>query len=617
METGIDVVYYHRLGSSGGTERRLNFAPGSAVLYSSSPQYAELPNNFIKSAKLERGFDRDMPVGQQLADNLAIELNLRCLGSHSVYGYDSGALRAYILRQQSTETVVVNGEAIYIPNRWFITESDDGGSSWNLVWDGVQERVKQYELGSDGTHKINVLGLAETVLRNLKIDRIGQELWEQVKQDSTRHVKELMYDRFSQNDRTFVVTVPPALWGKDGLRFAGAGFNAGFMALVRNDAGNLIRAYRRTGDTDNTLVFIHDFLSWMDFYRQDCTTAAAPGTAISDRDDILVISHVFKNNEEKTLAGGLLFNGDCKESWYKDYRNVFNVFRLLAENFFCKLFYCYSGKEVRACFNPVFTYIDDSTQPVAIRQLGAESVLNDFKITYGAEFEMSITHVGDLTENDINEYSSVNSSFGLDEGGYEIKNIIHNIRVSPALKDWPEDYKRLFREGQPDGLNRMPLPEAVLQCLFYYDSSLQEMLRIHEWCSVSVDGTNKIGNGELSTSIPNLHRNRLENAARNYYRNFLLDRQAESGIGALTSKAAAYCFNNKNQGMMEFTASTDVINVRDLGLHLHIDFTGLLGYGGAPFPAHSANAFVTALEADLTGNTIDVTAFIRGDNAFY
>jgi len=218
LTTGI---YYHDLGTHYGYLYRLLFVPGSTADLTADDinidNYIQLPHDFIKSAKITRNFDNDMPVGQELQQVLELEFNLNSLYANT----DFSAFLSYLLATQSAGTVTAwydyesANVTYHIPNVWYVQRTNDGWATYDILFLGCQERVKQYTFDATGTHKINVCDMASTLLRNISIKQVGDKLHLDLHETAAQCQDELVYWAYDDGNIWTFISNSSTDWGSN------------------------------------------------------------------------------------------------------------------------------------------------------------------------------------------------------------------------------------------------------------------------------------------------------------------------------------------------------------------------------------------------------------------
>lgn len=120
--------------------------------------FKELPDDFIVgNAKLSVAFEDDLPIGLAIASELKLEVNLSAI--------DMTLANAVTNKNSLTNTRIVNGRNIAIPNLWLVWIDDE------LIFIGTQElRPATIGVSSDLYHKYSVvaLGIEQGALKRVR-----------------------------------------------------------------------------------------------------------------------------------------------------------------------------------------------------------------------------------------------------------------------------------------------------------------------------------------------------------------------------------------------------------------------------------------------------------------
>jgi hypothetical protein len=398
----------------------------------------EMPHDFIKSCKLKRGFDNDMPVGQELASIMELELNLSSPHFNSMTAFMgqilqqetdvvTGRIAAWLDEDQQSDTY---GDPVTftVPNRWFIAYSTDDWESFGIHWDGVQEIVKQYEFNSDGTFKITVMDIVTTIFRNIPISQIGWALHNVYFGTAANLAEELLYYYTDYLSKRYHISNSRTDWTDNNISYLHVSFITDFIGKIEDYANTLLALYRRQTSTPSEPLFYfrNNPLSNWTFYKQDYTDQTTYGDALT-KTDIEIINSIFITGTASKIVGGCVSDTKSEGSWGTELKNMNNLFKALAENFFYKGYYGFDSGSVNYLLMPIFAHSEwdgtTLTSPIAI---DSSNIVNDWKVVYGTEWEQSICHITNGNDEDILEITVKNDNLGIDEGSFEVKNILHN-----------------------------------------------------------------------------------------------------------------------------------------------------------------------------------------------
>ncbi len=612
------LVYYHKLCTSGSTSYYLYFVPGDTSNLTVDDWNGKvlMPHDFIKSCKIKRNFDNDMPIGQELGSVMELELNLKSSHFNSTY---MSTFKAQILQQESTGEITAwtdkdsNNVNFHVPNRWFILK-DTGVTS--VIWDGYQERVKQFTIDNEGSYKINILDTVTTIMRNIPIEQIGFDLHNTYKATSANLADELIYYYTDYGGKRYHISNSSTDWNKNNLKYCYVSFIDDFITKVETYFNDLYAIYRRNYSV-GTFEFATDPLTNWTFYKQnpdnqhDHTQCAE----VTDKSELNIINSIYIEGADTTIVGGCLSDTKSEGSWGQELKNLNNLFKGLAETLFYKgvITYGMAGSAVNLTYNcfPVFEHEVGSTISI-----DSSNIFNDWSITYGTEYEQSIVHITNCNEEDLTEISKPNANLGIDEGSYEVKNILHNILCANRIDKYTDDQKSDWTDGT---LRRLATIATVTQCLYYYDTDLDanrtadeaRIAKITEYCTLDLgDLTVNSGTYPNQYDIYGLLGN-LNDTAVPTYSNLVLPRQEVTGMAYVVANAANTVFNTRYQGFIEFSCKGSVIGIDDLGKPLDIDISTLTSL--TKLSSNNPNAVITNIDWDTFKDECKVKAFIRGD----
>ncbi len=495
-------IYYHDLNANSTNARkyRVYFIAGDTadITIDDINNPRQMPHDFIRGCKLSRQFDNDLPVGQELASVLELELNLKSAAFNSP---SFSEFKAQVLAQESAQQALAWAHPkdlaevrFAIPNRWYVGWSDDSWAHHGILWDGFQERVKEYEINSDGIFRINVMDAATTVLRNITIETIGYDIHNTYKGLDAYCADELIYYYVDFGGRRYHISNSSTDWRENKLKYLHVSFNDVFMEKCREYADTLLKLFRRNSESPSTSMFQfrNSPLSNWKFYKQNVANAHDETTLeeFTDMSEIEIICSVYVNTDRETIIGGCLSDTNSEGSWGQDYKNLSNLFKALSENFLCKSYCNYDFGTVNFLFMPVWDYsFWNGTEDPGIIQIGASNIGKDWKITYGTDMEQAVAHVINANDEDLTEISVKNDKLGIDEGSFEIKCILHNNFCNPRHENFTKDQQE---DWSDESLSRMPTRTTLTQCLFYYENSMdyetieRRIGKLAEYCKIEL-----------------------------------------------------------------------------------------------------------------------------------
>lgn len=622
-------IYYHEINNQTGnnTKYRIYFIAGDTlnITQDDYTSLTKMPGDFILSCKLNRQFDNDLPVGQELASILELKLNLNS-GTFNSAAFST--FKTQILAQESSSQVIAwvnpkDSTNVYfnIPNRWFISYSTDNWMTYGICWDGFQERIKEYKINSDGIIVINVIDTATTILRNISIETIGYDIHNSFKGVNTYCADELIYYYSDYLGKRYHISNSSTDWnpleGDAPLKYLHVSFLNNFIDKCAYYSQTLLTSFRRGIEYPSMPLFIYrgSPLTHWTFYEQNVNNAhdETTLTQILDEGDIRIINSVYFTNADNVILGGCNSDSKSEGSWGQEYKNLHNLFKALSENFFCKSYFNYHIGTINFVFMPIFDYNFHISDPGTI-SIDSSNITKDWKIIYGTDMEQSIAHIHNANDEDITEISVKNSNMGIDEGSYEINCILHNNFCNPRLNKYTENQKDDWNEGN---LRRMPTIATTTQCLFYYNENMdneadeKRIGKLAEYCKINI-GQNTLVVSENYCNIYDVigFLNDITSTCISVTKNIGLDRQTMTGTPYTAVKAANSVFNTRYQGFIEFNARINTINIQDLGRLLAINFSDITSI--IKLNTDIPNAVITNLEWDLFSEYIKVKAFIKG-----
>ena len=632
-------IYYHTLFSTGSksTDDRytLFFVPGSSTNLNAddlnSANWIEMPSDFITGCTLKRAFPDDMPLGLELPAAMTLDFNMKCPSLPT-------ALKTYIIQEQSTGGTIAswtdaNGAAIIykVPNRWYIAKHTVGSlTQTQIIFDGYQERTKSKKYTSDGKYTINIMDAFATIMRNIPIADVGRTYHDYVINNSLPVADELLYFMYVRDGLTYTINNPlNDITGIDSVKIKSvpAPLQAGIIGYVMTRAAAVQDIYRRLPEaTTSALHPISYPVTHWDFYKQNTTDTDLKGDAIADNSILLGINSLYFYSHPETIVGGLMSDTSSEGCWGRELKNCHNLFKMLAETFFCKMYWNYDDGGVNPDYfgdinlnsSPLFSYI---TNPAAIAINNTN--VRELTVEIGTEYEQSIVHVNNLNDGDISEFSYKNPQLGIDEGAYEQKNYLHNCLPMPDTDTTNSVEERRWSGGGTR--KRMSMKNTITQTIFYYDTVFDNngaddearIGRINEQCSVYYSDTQKVSNDAVNDADIDINNHNVLESKRSFATGLILPRQVKASIPVVVAKAANLIFNNKTMGTMEFETNINTISIADLGRGLHVDFdsaASVLGFIDTTLSNDTPNAVITNLEWDLFDKTrmIKVKAFVRG-----
>jgi hypothetical protein len=473
-----------------------------------------------------------------------------------------------------------------------------------------------------------------TIMRNIPIADVGRTYHDYVINNSLPVADELLYFMYVRDGLTYTINNPLAdIVGIDSTKIKSvyAPLHTGIIGYILTRAAGVQDIYRRLPEATNSALHSINYPTthWL-FYKLHTTDTDLKGAAIADNSSLLAINSIYSYQHPETIVGGLMSDTESEGCWGRELKNCHNLFKMLAETFFCKIYWNYDDGSANAAYfgdinlvsSPIFSYtFDNITNPAAItinntnvRELTAE---------IGTEYEQSIVHVNNLNDGDISEFTYKNPQLGIDEGAYEQKNYLHNCMVTP---DTDSTFSKEESTWSGTGTRkRMSMKNTITQCLFYYETVLDNngaddearIGRINEQCSVYYSDTQKVSNDAVNDADIDINNHNVLESKRSFATGLILPRQVKASIPVVVAKTANLIFNNKTMGTMEFETNINTISINDLGRGLHVDFdsaASVLGFIDTTLSNDTPNAVITNLEWDLFDNTrmIKVKAFVRG-----
>ncbi len=610
-------IYYHDLGTWHGKYYRLYFYPASTSNLTTDDLAApvQFPHNFIKSHKLTAGYADDIPFGQQLLTKLELEININSLSS---------ALKTYIMTSETATEVVAYvdwnsaNKSYKVPNRWRVLSSDTGDFTditVKVIFEGVQERMKQYTYKPDGSVTLSVYDILGTILRNMSIDDIGHEI--NVNIVSPYIIDEIIYWRYTNLGHDFHVSNSSTDWDANYIKY-GCMTIESLLDYILLYASNILLAYRRQQPGLTSTVYCTNYpTSHWRFYRQDYTDYNTYSTLI-DNDDLFYINSIFINGSPNEIVGGCMSETESEGSWGKEFKNCHNLLKAIGESFLCKIKYYYDTDGIIYIINsPILTDYDKVGSTNTTLAVNAQRIVSDWEIVQGTEYEQSDCHITNANEEDIVEFPVKNRECGQDEGSIEVKNILHNQFCNARMDKFTDDHKKDWFDGT---LSRLPIIATVTQVVLYKDLTLDasqiRIVKVSEACTVYLDGTI-----DESVLLPSMDAYftfydgssliDIAKISKDYYLKMGLERSV-GAIGWLTSYVLNKYLCTKKQALITFKSDARYFSFTDLGKPVLIDFDGILGYTGAPFETNNPNGIITSIEMAEDG-FLTIKAFIRGD----
>lgn len=603
---------YYKTWVTETTEYRLTFIPSDSSDVSGG--YTELPSECIfEQCIIESNFEDDVFVGMPLADTMDIEIDLLRAGKGTATAQN---FASYIDTDLVSKTV--NGVSMSIPNLWILEKRAAGAANWNpgtatILFIGCQDSKPaiEYEIKADAVKaKIKVVSLLRAAMERTTIDMIKPVLTGLPWAKSTGNIWVLKNnDRLVDYAYSNIIVYSKILTAEI-IRFDTI---ENLMISIETNLNNVIEALTRGlysfefqdyGDLIASWVFLKpDFTQ----SHNDYDLTIHPDDAKLDETTLYYIPYAENTDASvlTTVAG--LFDSNTKNPTFFEYKNIWDLFKVLAENFGVKASFSYAATLDYIYLN--FDKLLDVTQTApTLAKTDIKEVFELFRKGENTVNEVIITYK-DTKGEDIEDVT-YGGFWTQAEGSYEIELVLHN----GAMAYEGEDYA-----GAAPVINKYRYAKNNIAWRNLYCTTTfggvdvwakvgGASRYIFETISTSVD-TTTVAAPDTNTNNTIFKNNIVTNANA---------RQLYSSMAYPLAQGLNYIFGNPSQGLITIKVNTGVIDHRQLGNMVSFDVNTMIDGYSFNFKepgdfTNNYNLVITAVKSNYINNESEVTLFIRGD----
>lgn len=591
------------------TEYRLTFVPSDSSNVSGS--YTELPSECIfEQCIIESNFEDDVFVGMPLADTMDLEIDLLRAGKGTATAQN---FASYIDTDLASKTV--NSVSMSIPNLWILEKRAAGAVNWDagnatILFIGCQDSKPaiEYEIKADAVKaKIKVVSLLRAAMERTTIDMIKPVLtglpWAKSTTDIWDFKKDSIIVDYAWTDRAVVSKILPA----ETIRFDTI---ENLMISIETNLNSVIEALTR-GLYSFELAGYDDLIKAWLFLKPDLEAASNvysfsiyPAAAELDETTMYYIPYVENTNASTLTTVAGLFDSNTKNPTFFEYKNIWDLFKVLAENFGVKASVSYAATLDYIYLK--FAKLLDTTQTVpTLAKANIKEVFELFRKGENTVNEVIITY-RDIKGEDVEDVT-YGGFWTQAEGSYEIELVLHNGAMAYEGEDFAGFLLSKYRYAKSN------IAWRNLYCTTTFSG-------VDIWAKVGGGCRYDAGDGNTfdTTTIPAPDTNTNNTIFKNNIVTNANARQLYSSMAYPLAQGLNYVFGNPSQGLITIKVNTGIIDHRQLGNMVSFDVNTMIdGYSfNFKEPGDFTNTYnlvITAVKSNYINNESEVTLFIRGD----
>jgi hypothetical protein len=603
-----DTIFYKNFTAKSRL-LRVEYMPPSHLDISVTPDYIEFPDNVIfnKDFKINNSYDKDIPVGFQLASEMEITLNMESLTGATGGGFTWEEVRSAILTVQTDtpRTIVLNlgiPVNIYSVGIWRILEDTNGDSTYDkIVFEGGQQIEPSweidFELSADVTTKqttvLKLLDVYRLSMQALTVTDLGQAA---VPDFVGTGYQQFIYGStvggspYRPQHKMFVTeSITGGATGQFARFQSFDTFNAEYQQYI----GSALSVYRRES---TAFTFVNSVTDHWTFYEPNTNSltyeSTKSATTVPDSNLYFIAS----------WKGGLVSNIEPITGMYHpgegfaSGNNMQDVLKILCENYYCKSYIDFDN------FSIEFVKVLDATKGDALT-ITRDEYREKLKFKNGTNrVAKYVAYIKGLYDDDIDEFNT--EATNVRNSRYQDINLI--------LHNHPANGYTYYDGRDPDflfGLTEEALASSMMAKLTV--GGIDEYIRISEACTLDL-GAGQTFSEELGYDTEDYPEYIIGTDDFDTFSAKLLawsaQRVALASMGLSISKAGNFLFGNKNQGTITSVFDSSFINIEHLGDTVTLDIDDLIGTTGQ----FSSKGIITSVDENLLEGTSTVTIFIRG-----
>lgn len=589
----------------------LSFTAGASSDASGVPLASTYINDsFIdKNIRVGRAMPDGLPIGIVEAATMKFTIRLNTL--YNSVNDTMEDLRQWIIDGDSgTDTKTVNGRAISIPNRWWLTRTI--GVNTVYIFDGVQSDKSTKTIKYNNTEEllieIECISIEKAVFEELKKSDLNPTI-----ENTNSVIFPLAYSGVNilgQNEIKLWTQKPDSL-GADSIDLCTI---TNLIEDIESKASLLLRAYRRgldyTSTTQDTWVnFTNSIFSNWTFYKNNHLTTWLHGDGLGDNGELYFIAYINKDSER---IGGHLYPGNDDNN-----PTVWDMLKSYFEGSAsrCDVKYNLTTHKIDITFAKIF---DVRATASAI----TDSMLADSSV------EISMGNAGKYiamceSENPCLDGGVTNNTYRLygtkSDDSYAVALSLHNVlggfeTIHSTTRVYNNDVSKYltycsFGSNYDTGL--LYSKYVMISGLFSdtYNG-------VHDYCKVSIDATTDVISEELTNPLPPTYSSTYEaDNEGTFLMPSIINRYTLSGIGYTASKAIITAFGKPKQCVIKIRMHGQHITDASLNQLFTFDIDSLFNIGNfynGGAGRYGNEAYITSYELDINNNTADCELFLRG-----
>jgi hypothetical protein len=572
---------------------RISLLPGYVDYLPGSLTPVELPPDFIiENTELTGGYDKQLPVGRALANEMTIQVDLNGLtdrGSTAWSDLEELIITGISTAKTGTGTIPSPfSYAINLPNIWKyenITQS-------KILFVGTQEETPgvTYSKNNTESNKIKVLGIEAYIYGFITNDLLKEEILtytgslfyttpviiqNEYSAGSNRvQAKYSMYDKAEKSGEGGQILIAPFY-----LTVA-----QHTEYLMKYLADTVITTIMR--DIAATVGYTNNYLVSHNLYKKTALSTGLRGAALNTGTDIYQIYRMAKPLQYDNF-GGLYY--DEQTGWVGN-PNVWDLLSELCEQGICKLTADYnSTDELTMNFTKLF---DSSSGTITfIEEDGAA-----FERGFGYADSYSVTRTGTY-EDDIDEILSTGTKTSSGDS-YDMQAIFETIG-NVAKFVWSNSKYHLQLQSVPN-----------IRALYYKYTSMSNenaMQTVHPRITIDLgDSITETNTASKFTNLPSVKEKLLSKYNWSYM--FL----AAYATYETYNLAMRRVLRNRRQGLITATIPTSILTIKDVGKSFTLNPDSIVS---GLYPSISSKVVLTDINTDNHSGYSDCTFFVRGENA--
>ncbi len=588
--------FYKEWTAPSGALYRITFQPGYHLDPSLSFTDNELPNNIIKleTLKIKGNYDKDIPIGMPKARTLSIDMDLRGFTGDFV---DVGT---WMLQKKGASQRTVNGRAIDIPNRWWITyESSPGGGLDKTKFDGFMDIKPEDKLplgNKNFIYKLECIGIDRAVLERIKILDITPLSVINADGSPILSVNYGNYISGAQNVDSFQLFSPTYqvnFWDLTTL-----------LDSINSKTNVMIDALQR--ESAGSTAVANELYDNITFYERTTNINGSRGSVITHANLLFAGTVTDGTNNiggQLTVADG---TNTSQGGWGDEYDNSWDLLKYLTESSRQKvLFHQNSNFNTRVAYYLKMFEEDTSIKSAADRTLtkaALEFIDDDSGLSHSEKIVSSAsTNFNSVSNNDVTKIELFGEGI-ISQNRFASDLLLHNHPISPT---------DVFLSGV-DALLKYDTsdkPQFPINRL-YYQTGATGLALVHETCDIDFGDSITKSNSTIE-AWPS-----FSSDFEAEYKASILKRTKFTGLGNLIAQSTLDLMANTDQYILTATCKSSLVDINDLGNIFTIDIDEIKNDEILiTYPSVTTTTVLVSVEEDPIKEISKCKFFIRGTNS--